>query len=133
MDKCPVRDMPMSGASCYGVLKQYVDIPEGATGFRIDVEAYRPSTLMFLKEDWKTQTIHKYKGIVMDEFSSEIAGKLLVALGVTDLGEVSSVVVEVNSINDIVTTTIKQATTHGQLEDCLKLLKGESNVIPVNS
>ena len=126
MQTTPLRDTIMTGASCYNLLKQYVDIPEDVTGFKISIEADNPPSLLFVKFDWSTQTIRKLKGIIAKDSGAEFCAKLLEALGVTNLGEVSSVVVEVKGYDDIVITTIQQATTHGQLEDCLKLLKGES-------
>ena len=133
MSSCPVRDVAMSGVSCYPIISKYFDVPEGTTGFRLTIDSSKPVQLTFMKSTWDSPYVKLFKGTSIGEIDSAFQVELANALGIYNVDQTSCVEVEVKAVEDIVTTTIKQYTTHGQLEDCLKLLKGESNVISVNS
>lgn len=133
MANCSVRDVAMSGVSCYPILKKYFDIPEGTTGFRLTIDSSKPAQLTFMKSTWESPYVQLFKGASIGEIDTDFQIELANALGIYNVDQTFCIEVEVKSVEDIVTTTIKQYTNHGQLEDCLKLLKGESNVISVNS
>lgn len=120
------RDEILSGVCCAQLVSDYFEIPENVTGFRITICADYPAQLVFLKDVWDNQFTKMFKGVTVGEVDLEFQRKLASALGITNLGETYNIQVEVRSVDGLVTTTIKQYTTYGQLEDCLKLLKGES-------
>ena len=126
MEPCPIRDVAMSGVSCYPVLQKYFDIPEGTTGFRLTIDSSKPVQLTFMKSTWESPYVQLFKGDSIGEIDTDFQIELANTLGIYNVDQTFSIEVEVKSVEDIVTTTIKQYTTHGQLEDCLKLLKGES-------